>query len=350
MSSQRPTSIADDLLARLAGSPDIYPQKLELSRDLILLVQLDAAIYRAASFLDDRILSPKTRGAWLRFEQVAAAAQRVEDPRPVHFIFHTGHVGSTLVSRLLDDTGIVLPLREPLPLRSLAEAHDTGDTRLDFALGTFMRLWSRGYDATHSCVVKATSTAARIATAILERYAGARAIYLNLRAEPYLATLLAGENSPIDLRGHAPERIRRLQKRCRQPLPPLDDLSLGELAALGWLTESWTQLEAVRRGAGRVLAVDFDRFLGAIGETMGRIAGHFGLPVDSQYVARVERSPALTRYSKAPEHAYTPQVRADVLADSRHRNQAEIRRGMAWLENLAKADPVVAAVLNEAGL
>jgi hypothetical protein len=29
--------------------------------------------------------------------------------------------------------------------------------------------------------------------------AGSRAIYMNLRAEPYLAALLAGENSPLDL-------------------------------------------------------------------------------------------------------------------------------------------------------
>ena len=46
------------------------------------------------------------------------------DERAVHFIFHTGHVGSTLVSRLLDETGDVLSLREPLPLRTLADAMD----------------------------------------------------------------------------------------------------------------------------------------------------------------------------------------------------------------------------------
>lgn len=350
MSSTRPTAIADDLVAGLAALADIYPHKLELARELVLLVQLDSATYRAASFLDDRILSPGMRGAWLRLEQVASAAQQIERPRPVHFIFHTGHVGSTLVSRLLDDTGIVLSIREPLPLRSLADARDAGDSRFDPVLGTLMRLWSRGYAATHSCVIKATSTAGRIATAILERHAGARAIYLNLRAEPYLASLLAGENSPVDLRGHGPGRLRRLQARSSQPLPPLEALSLGELAALGWLVESWTQLEACRKYAGRVLKVDFDQTLGAVGETMGRIAGHFGLPVEARYAAEVERSPALTRYSKAPEHAYTPDLRAGILRDSRRRNQAEIRRGLAWLEHLAQADPAAASVLSEAGL
>jgi hypothetical protein len=350
MSSTRPTPIADDLLARLAGSADIYPQKLDLGRSLVLFIELDAGTYRAASFLDDRILTPGTRGAWLRLGQVVAAAERIANPRPVHFIFHSGHVGSTLVSRLLDDTGVVLSLREPLPLRSLAEANDAGDARFDPALGTFMRLWSRGYASTHSCIVKATSTAGRVAVPVLERHAEARAIYLNLRADTYLATLLAGENSAIDLRGHGPGRMRRLRARCGAPLGTVDELSPGELAGLGWLIESWSQLEALHRCAGRVLAVDFDQLLAAIGETMGRIARHFSLPVDSEYVAEVERSPAIGRYSKAPEHEYTPRVRAEVLADSRRRNQEEIRRGIAWLEAMAKADPAVAAVVNEAGL
>ena len=74
----------------------------------------------------------------------------------INFIFHTGHVGSTLVSRLLDETGPVLSVREPLPLRTLAEAQDTlrapesllGEPRFELLLDTLMRLWSRGYPAT----------------------------------------------------------------------------------------------------------------------------------------------------------------------------------------------------------
>ncbi len=141
--------------------------------------------------------------------------------RPLHFIFHTGHVGSTLVSRLLDETGQVLSLREPLPLRTLAEAHDVlhapesllGPQQFDRLLETLLRLWRRGYAATRAVVVKATSSAARLAPVLLERSAGSRAIYLNLRAEPALATLLAGANSLIDLRGHGAERLKRLSAR-----------------------------------------------------------------------------------------------------------------------------------------
>jgi predicted nucleic acid-binding protein len=348
--------VASDLLARLPESPDAYPQKLDIVREAVLLVRFDQVAYRAASFLDDRILGPATQGAWLPTRRVVEAASGVRAPRPVHFILHTGHVGSTLVSRLLDETGAVLSLREPLPLRMLAEAHDAlngpdsllSDAQFDAALATFMSLWGRGYDGTHSVIVKATSSAGRVARPILSRNASARAVYMNLRAEPYLATLLAGRNSPIDLRGHGPERARRMQSRISQPLAPLHTLSIGELAALAWLAESWTQRDTVKRFADRVIALDFEDFLANVAGAMGRVLGHFGLPQDARYLASVARSPTLTRYSKAPEYAYTPDVRAEVLRDSRRDNREEIGKGLQWLDRLARSDAAVAAFMNGA--
>ncbi len=358
MAAERPPSIAGDLLALLPASPDAYPQKLDFIRELVLLVRFDAAAYQAASFLDDRILGPATQGAWLPIGQIADAARRVSGGNSVHFIFHTGHVGSTLVSRLLDETGGVLSLREPLPLRTLAEAHDAlgrvdsllSGAAFELALAMFMRLWSRGYDRTRGVVVKATSSAARLAVPILAANAASRAIYLNLGPEPYLATLLAGPNSPADLRGHGAERLRRLQSLGISALAPMHALSIGELAAMSWLAESWTQHGALKQFAGRVVALDFDDFLSSVPESMARILGHFALPADPRYLSEVGRSPVLTRYSKAPELGYSPNLRAEVLRDSRRDHRDEIRRGMNWLEQRARTDPAVAEVVSGAGL
>ena len=356
MAAERVPSTADDLVTRLPASPDVYPQKIDINSWMVLFIQFDAGAYRLASFLDDRLLGPATKGDWLPVGRVAEAARLVTNARPVHFIFHTGHVGSTLVSRLLDETGKVLSLREPLPLRSLADAHDVlgrpdsllSRAQFDVTLAMFLRLWSRGYAMTRSVVVKATSSAGRLAVPILAASEGSRALYINLRAEPYLATLLAGQNSPIDLRGHGPERMRRLQSRIAAPLAPLYTLSIGELAAMSWLAESCTQREAVQRFAGRIIALDFDQFLSAVTDSMGRILSHFGLPHDAQYLSEVGRSPVLGRYSKAPEYDYTPNVRAEVLRDSRRHNNEEIRKGMVWLERRAKSDNRVAETLNGA--
>ena len=348
-----PESLALHLLSRLPDGPDVHLQRFDVPRRAALLVCLDADGFRQASFLDDRVLRPDTQGAWVTVGALVAAAAPIRAVQPVHFIAHSGHVGSTLVSRLLDATGGVLSLREPLPLRTLAEAQD-GRGRPDAPLSErefgewlalCMRLWGRGYPWSHTVVVKATSSAARVLAALLRARADSRAICMNLRTESYLATLLAGANSPIDLLGHGPERLQRLQARLAVALPPLDALTIGELAALSWVTESWTQTELLERFPGRVLAVDFDQFLAAVAPTMERILTHFGVAADPGYLAGIEQSPLLAQYSKAPEHSYSPALRAELLRTSRLDNAAEIRRGLAWLERLARSNDVAAALV-----
>jgi hypothetical protein len=342
------------MLSSLAGSPDIYLQKVDLARDAALLVQLSEGGYRAASFLDDRILTPDIKGGWASIASVRDAAQAIGAQKPLHFIFHTGHVGSTLLSRLLEESGCVLSLREPLPLRTLADAHDVlhqpesllSARDFDGLEQVLLKVWSRGYPGTHTVVLKATSSACRIATHLLERHDSARAVYLNLAAEPYLATLLAGKNSGIDLRGHGPVRIRQLQARVATPMSPLHALSIGELAAMSWLAETWNQHDAVVRLGARVLALDFDELLGEIERGVGRVAAHFQLPTESRWLADIARSPVLTRYSKSPDFEYSPQVRRELLRQSRQNNAAQIAAGLRWLETLAGAQPAVAAVLN----
>jgi hypothetical protein len=351
MTQNRGPATAEALLARLTTTPDAYPQKLDLIRQGWLVIEFAEAAYRTASFLDDRILAPSTRGGWLPIDRVVEAAQRAS-PRPLHFIFHTGHVGSTLVSRLLDETGLVLSLREPLPLRTLADAHDVlrqpesllSPERFDELLAAQMRLWSRGYADTQCVVVKATSSAARLAPLILANN-NIRAIYLNQRTESAITTLLAGQNSPIDLRGHGPGRMQRLCARLGGALTPLHALSPGELAAMSWLAESLCRRDVLARFPGQVLAVDFDEFLADIAGGTRHVLAQFGLPIDERELSHLAASPVFTRYSKAPEHPYGPMLRAQVLDQARREHRAEITKGLAWLAALAESDPTVAAVL-----
>lgn len=327
----------------------LYPFKLDFARGRVLQIGMDEASFLAASFLDERILTPATRGAWTPVRAFLDSAAAAAGTRlPLHFIFHTGHVGSTLVSRLLDETGSVLPLREPLPLRTLADARDAVSGAMPGAppcsreewnrlLEAFLCLWRRGFAKTGAVIIKATSSAARLAPALLAAAPDTQAVYLNLRAEPWLATLLAGENSPIDLRGHAPERLRRLAAQGFTRLPAIERLSPGELAALSWLAETTTQQGILSGYPGRVRALDFEEFLADVPGHLQAILGHFGLRAEPAFLARVVQSPVLTRYSKAPEHPYDPALRAAVLQDSRRRHRDEILRGLRLLETLRAA-------------
>ena len=388
-----PTNPSEAWLAKLALGPDVLLHKVDLVRGAVLAVGWSEAGYRSASFLDDRILGPHVKGAWLSGGAVAGAlagptagaAGALSARRPLHFIFHAGHVGSTLLSRLLDEVpglpsgppsghpmgpasgqssgqasgepaspsvaSAVLGLREPLPLRTLAEAHDVlgrADSLLSSAqfealLQMLAASWQRGYAHTQAVVLKATSSTTRVGPALLAALPAARAVCLNLAPEPYLATLLAGENAALDLRGHGPERMRRLQARTTSITTPLHALSLGEQAALAWLAEAWSQRELAQQAGPRILAVDFDELLDNVEGMLAAVLQHFGL--DAAAAPLLARSPVLTRYSKATEHAYSPGLRQQVLAQARRDHAVELQRGLRWLETVAAADANFAALM-----
>jgi hypothetical protein len=334
----------NDFAAALAPSPLLYAQAYDAARDMVLFVRLDEAQVRAASFLDDRILTPGMERQWHSWPMVEQAAVAIPDALPLHFIFHTGHVGSTLLSRLVDETAPALGLREPLPLRTLAQMLDARAPAFDTRLGVFLKLWRRVFRPGQVAVVKATSSSGRAAPALLRTSPASRAVYLNLRAEPYLATLLAGANAMVDLKGFEAERTARL--RTMLGGTDIRAASVGELAALSWLAESLTRARVLSSFTGRVFPLDFDRMLADLPAAMESVLRHFDLPFDAAFVAQIARSTVLTRYSKAPQqYEYSPHFRAQLLAQARAEHAGEIRRGLVWLEALAKTNTDVAAVL-----
>lgn len=327
------------LLPALSLSPALYPQQVNLEKRQVLLIRMTEMDYRNASFLDDRILTTRSVGAWVELNDIEKTLTAKLDGKPLHFIFHAGHVGSTLLSRLLDETNLVLSLREPAPLRTFAELYDHDHANVD--LETFLKLWSRGFAANRAVVLKATSSTERLGQHLLNARPNSRAVCLNLAAEPYLATLLAGENAAADLNGHGPERMNRLEKNVGER-PEVG--SLGELAAMSWLTEILTQAHLAEVFDTRVLPLDFEELLAKPGETLKRVTAHFGLEPPPSYFESIGKSQVLRRYSKATEYEYSPQMRAAVLNEARSRHASEIRKGLDWLAALADRHVNVARV------
>lgn len=340
--------------------PSIYPQSIDIVREAALFVRLDQAAFRAASFLDDRMLSPDLSGRWVRFDELSPLTARLSlgmptaGRAPLHFIFHTGHVGSTLLSRLLDDVGGVLGLREPQPLRTLGAALADLDgptalvspARWKELLDLQLACWSRGYGDTTAVVLKATSSTAPCGEWMLDALPEARALLMNLAPEPYLATLLAGENSRLDLRGQAQGRMQRLMRLASPDLPALHALGTGELAALSWTVETLTHRLLERRFGARVRRVDFDDLLGDPSATMRAICAHLAIAAPESHFSGIARSATLTRYSKAPEHAYSPDLRRRILADARARHADEIALGLRWIATFSNAFPDLGAALS----
>lgn len=313
--------------ADILHDPDYLPFQLDLANGRVLFVRLDARQRREAAFLDPRALPPQPQGAWLPLSMLEAPATGdvVADG-----IFHIGHCGSTLLSRLLDSWPEVEGLREPLPLRDLAAAWHSPSPPLAL-LTTLMACWRRPLPPASRIAIKATSSCNVLAEPLLRDGALQRAILLDMPLASWLATLLKSEASVNDALAAFDERAGVLRAHgiaIDGEHAPRDAI---EACATGWLAER-LRFDALASGefASRVLRVDFEDLLAGPEATLTRIALHLALDPDG--VAGALASPAWGRYSKAQQHGYGRDDRAHDLALAHQRFGAEIARGVAWVD------------------
>jgi hypothetical protein len=338
--------IAQPLPERLADDPGWFPFLLDLPSDRLLLVRTDEAALRAAAFLDQRSLAPAAERRQLPWS-AAAAGVGPEARRDAQYIFHIGHVGSTLLSRLLGEIGTVLSLREPLLLRNFAEA--LGGDRWDAIearrrLDTLSALLSRTFRPDQRALVKATSFTSEIADRLVPP--GSRALFLYVRPRAYVETILGGDASRQELALLTPSRIARLAARC--PGLVLDPARMTEAqkAVVGWACEMTSLARsAATLGPERVFWQDFDTFLGRPAETLGGAAAFLGHAAAPGEIEVLCAGPLMRRYSKAPEYEYSPTLRREVLADARRRFGREIDAALAGLAAMGQRWPAVAEVL-----
>ncbi|HNP63669.1 MAG TPA: hypothetical protein PKH39_06995 [Woeseiaceae bacterium] len=332
---------------------EIFPHSLNLINDNVLLVELSADEIRAASFLDQRVLQQTSNGSWIAWRPIADIFNQAPAGNPVSFIFHVGHCGSTLLSRLLQLLDGTQSLREPLPLRTLAqEFADTGEGRSFLAhdsqlerLQVLSKMWSRG--ASHT-VIKATSVCTDLLPAIHSVVPGSRFVFVFNRPETHIATLLAGENALQDLRGFAQIRLQRLRQATGIKLL-LHQLNPGQLAALSWLSETVSATRSLEAHAGDILPLEFEAFIGKPAETLTTTASFLGIAADEGTIESAVQSDVLRTYSKAPEHEYNANTRAAILANSRSEFSKEIRAAMTWLGELSTESELIAASLEQFG-
>lgn len=317
----------EEFLGALGANPDIIPHQVDLIQDRVLLINIPITEQSKAVFLDQRALTPHTKGGWCSWDQLRAAASATR-PGRLSYILHVGHCGSTLISRLVEAVGAGRALREPLPLRTIAidaaDAHDgasllTDDERTA-RLRVLERLWARPPGA----VVKATSMCNGLIDALEP---DAQIVFAFVKPAIYLALLLGGANTMTDLRNFAQMRYRRLAALVGG-LKPLPELKPGELAAMSWLAET-----ASIAGSNRdVLDVDFDGFLASPEKGLATICNNLGRNPNAAAIRSAVSGPIMSRYSKAQEHAFTAETRAQIIAEDSAIHGEAIRIGMKWLE------------------
>jgi hypothetical protein len=341
------------LMASSDRSPALYPIRFDPQSGAVQWLRLDEAQYRTASFLDERLLQTGPLPAWADWSTAARASAGLD--AACHFIFHIGHVGSTLLSRLLGEHPGVMSLREPAILRTLAAAYAQGSARgdlealsaLDVRTDVFLRLFSRTWRPEQTALIKATSFVSGMADNLLARVPQARAICLTVTPMAYIRGILGGPartEAPLMAAG----RLERLGRRLGAQGWSLASMSPGECVAMSWLCEMTALHDATKAHPNAVLWFDFDQLLAAPQAALAASFAHLGLAADGQIIEAILRGPIRNQYSKSPDHAFDAQARRDVLMQAEHAHGAEVRRGMDWLGRTAQTFPAARAVLIDA--
>lgn len=324
----------------LQASPTLFPLAIDRASDTIDFIRLSRSDYAAASFLDARMLTPGVSRFSLPWTEVRSAASSL--PSRCHFIFHISHVGSTLLSRLLGDAPGLFSIREPAPLRTLADVQlrlgDPGcawsETEFNDRLATFLALWSRTFEPGETSVIKATSFVSEMSELLLERVPSSRAIVMLVSPVTFLMALLDGAMS--DITSQAERRLLRLQRRLGAEHWQLPDLSPGECVAMSWLSEVLSLQAAAARFPDRVFWLDFDRFLSNVPAGISASLRHLGAAADESTVRAILAQPTMDHYAKKPEYEFNAETRQQLLEQSAAAHQVEIRKGLAWLHRTAQ--------------
>jgi hypothetical protein len=330
-----------------AATPHWFPQRYDAASDSVLLVARSEADFRAAAFLDERSLAPGIPSHLVPWP-TAADAVPPDARRDILYIFHIGHVGSTLVSRLLGELPEVLALREPQILRDfaacLAEARWEPEY-LPARLDALTALLSRTFRPEQRAMAKATSFVSEIASELVP--AGSRALLLFASAEAYLGNILGGPNSRREVAATAADRLDRLHRRVGETRWSLAGLAEGEVVAMAWACEMSSLVQAAQRlGEARVMWLDFDAFLTEPRAMLNRLARFFGL--DSAAAEALATHSLMGRYSKAPEYEYDAALREEVIAEARREHGAAIAQGLRWLDRAASESDTISRCLDAA--
>ena len=322
---------------QIANDATWLAQALDPAAGMVRLIALDSDSYRSASFLDDRMLQQPVDAQIVPWAQVESAmdAELGSDAR---WIFHIGHVGSTLVSRLLGELDGVLAIREPRLLRDLAVSPREVRERY---LVPVAKLMSRTFaDAEQACV-KATSFVSEIAPELVPP--GERALFMFATPRNYIASILAGENSLIELRQLAPSRAQRLSRRVSAIWTAHSD---AELAAIAWACEM-SALEAAADAMPdrHVEWADFDGMLEDMATELGRVATFFGFDADKPALEAIATGPLMARYSKGLEYDYSADLRRELIAEVAAASGSAIDDALAMLGRAAEKSPILARAL-----
>jgi hypothetical protein len=330
-----------DTQKAMLDSPALFLRDVDPVRGRAIFTPMNEESYRDSAFLDNRIVRAAERDLVVDLDDLIelATARQAESPL-IHYLFHMGHCGSTLISRILGERSCYLALREPPLLMGLSRSlralgrpgfplsRQRWEALRELSLLMLGKTWRSGQTA----LVKPTSHAGNLIPELMRHTGQERAVLLYVDLATYLATML---------RPHTRRETRLFAKDFRMrefmDLSGLDpatssDYSDAKLITLTWLLHAREMTIALEDPAlvGRCLPVHFDDFLAEPVAGISRICDFLGSPMPAAERESVLSGSWLSRSAKNPAEPYDDRARDRELATLRARHAEELEAGVAW--------------------
>lgn len=336
--------------AALLTSPSLFLRDVDPLRGTAVFTPMTEASYRASTFLDNRIVRAGDKDIVTDLDDLLElAATQLSRRRVIHYLFHIGHCGSTLVSRVLGERPCYLALREPPLLMGLSRSaralgrpgfpisHERWTSLKELGLAMLAKTWRPDQWA----LVKPTSHVGNLIPTVMNHTGRERAVMLYLDLETFLATMLR-PHTRRETRLYARDfRVRDYAGQCPGAPTTSDAYDDGPLAAMSWLLHAQEMLAAADdpEMGRRCMFLHFDSFLADPEGVIEKVCEFIGPALTKEERTRLRDRSLLSFASKAPEQPYTADDRRQELATSRSENAADIAAGVDWAAQACRSGP-----------
>ena len=344
-------------LANMIGSPALFLRDVDPIRDKAVLSPMSEASYRASSFLDNRLVRAGGRDMVVGTDAlIRVVGESGLEASPIHYIFHVGHCGSTLIARLMGELEHFFALRAPVVLMGLARSYRAlGESGFPISRERWselrdlaLTLLSRTWRPDQSALVKPSSHAANLIPELMSFTGKERALLLYVDLETYMATMIRPhllQETQLYARDFRLKEFRRLTSETDLAA---EDLSDARLIAMSWLLQTRELAVAAQDPlfSSRTTQLSFDDYLRDPSVHLGAICEFMGYPTRPDVIEELVSGETAHAYAKAPQLEYDVRRRTNGLDKARRKFETEIADALDWAGRVCDASPVFEGLID----
>lgn len=294
--------------ADLIRNASWFPHRLDMARRTVTFGRFTRNALSDTSFLDFRIESAAQAWAEVSIDELLAASPPELSAKPA-FLFHTSYCCSTLLSRVLDQPGRVLALKEPEIIMGLSNAYRMAQnqneiTDINKLRDVVLSLIARPHIGDERALIKPTNAANNITPIIAALNIPVVLLYGDLRG--FLASVIK-KGDPCKTIIRQIFRVYAMDNIGVSVIPQRDALALTDLqiAALVWrhqIEMFHTILSDPKRPNARSL--DFRTLLRKPAETIKATSDHMSFDYNTDDCDTIAKSDLFRKDAKDDKLVY----------------------------------------------